>query len=68
MNLGHWLERIKTKRKQRDKESFEKITKVGMNSGARAAEDLSPQAPALLVSSRGLLPTLVGMVEAKSLA
>ena len=29
MNLGHWLKRIKTKRKQRDKESAEKITKSG---------------------------------------
>jgi hypothetical protein len=60
MNFGHWLERIKAKRKQRDKESVEKMTKSEEEFSRKGCGGPAPQAPALLVSSSGLLPTWWG--------
>jgi len=57
MSLSHWLERLQANRKQRDKERAEKVVKGGMNSDAGVGEDRSHQATALVVSSKGLLPS-----------
>lgn len=68
MKHNHWLEKIQAKRKQGDKDSAERIVKSGDEFRRRGRGGPVPPSATLLVSGRGLLPSLVGRVEVESLA